>query len=76
MQMFQVSKSRIDSWQQVIKKRGLKIGSKLCLKHFDKADIVEGKNLSGPLSGPFYSYKVSKLTASAFPKYHLSKICS
>jgi hypothetical protein len=76
VQMFPVTKSRIYSWQQVIKKRGLKIGSKLCSKHFDKADIVEGKNLSGPLSEPFYSYKVSKLTASAIPKYHLSKIGS
>ena len=76
VQMFPVTKSRIDSWQQVIKKRGLKIGSKLCLKHFDKADIVEGKNLSGPLAEPFYSYKVSKPTASAIPKYHLSKIGS
>ena len=76
VQMFPVTKSRIDSWQQVIKKRGLKIGSKLCSKHFDKADIVEGKNLSGPLSESFNSYKVSKPTASAIPKYLLSKIGS
>ena len=66
----------IVSWQQVIEKRGLKIGSKLCSKHYDKEDILDGKYLSGPLSGPFYNYKVTKLTASAFPKYHLSKIGS
>jgi hypothetical protein len=76
VKMFSVTKSRIVSWQQVIEKRGLKIGSKLCSKHFDKEDILDGKYLSGPLSGPFYNYKVTKLTASAFPKYHLSKIGS
>ena len=76
VKMFSVTKSRIDSWQQVIQKRGLKIGSKLCSKHFDKEDILDGKYLSGLLSGPFYNYKVTKLTASAIPKYHLSKICS
>jgi hypothetical protein len=68
--MFSVTKSMIDSWQQVIQKRGLKIGSKLCSKHFDKVDTVDGKYLSGP----FYNYKVSKLTAAAIPKYILSKI--
>jgi hypothetical protein len=76
VKMFSVTKSRIDSWQQVILKRGLKIGSKLCSKHFDKEGILDGKYLSGPLSGPFYNFKATKLTASAIPKYHLSKICS
>nr|CAH0104179.1 unnamed protein product [Daphnia galeata] len=76
VKMFSVTKSRIDSWQQVIQKRGLKTGSKLCSKHFDKEDILDGKYLSGPLSGPFYNYKVTKLTAFAIPKYHLSCLSS
>jgi len=76
VKMFSVTKSIIYSWQKVIQKRGLKIGSKLCSKHFDKVVIVDGKYLSGPLSGPFYNFTISKLTASAIPKYLLSKICN
>ncbi|KAI9553656.1 hypothetical protein GHT06_021583 [Daphnia sinensis] len=52
----------------LIRKPGLKIGSPICGRHFDIADIMKGKEIGGVL----YPFKMWKLKDQAIPKHLLS----
>lgn len=69
---FEVTKKRFSEWGKNIPKPGLKIGSPICGRHFDIADIVKGKEIGGV----FYPFKMWKLKDQAIPEHLLSNFIS
>ena len=66
---FTVNKDRSALWQNTQKKPGLKVGSKLCDVHFDKADVEKEKFLFDT----YYPMKNWKLRDGSKPKYFLGE---
>ena len=54
---------------KIIKKHGLKVGSKLCDVHFDKADVEKEKFIFDT----YYPMKPWKLRDGANPKFFLGE---
>lgn len=52
-------------WERVIPKAGLQLGSRICDRHFDPADVIKGREIGGR----FYEFKKWTLTDSAIPKH-------
>ncbi len=65
--MFVVTKSRMPLWEKVLTRKGLKVGMKLCGDHFDDADILRRK----VLSGKFYAYRRLRLRTGSLPKHYI-----
>lgn len=66
---FNVPKASLQAWQDLIKKPGLTVSSRLCSRHFDDTDIVKGR----VIQNIFYPYQVWRLSAGAMPKHFLGK---
>lgn len=69
--MYKVTKTRFTKWKQVIQKKELRVGSKLCGIHFDADDVVRGR----VVSGIFQNYKTHRLAVGVLPKYYLGNFC-
>lgn len=70
---FHVNKLRHSEWGKVILKPGLKIGSRICGRHFDVDDIIKGKEIGGM----FFPFNHWLLKDNAVPKHLLGNIsCS
>ena len=67
--LFQVPVRKVDEWQSVITKPGLKSTSKLCHRHFDDEDILKGRTIQNV----FYPHSKWMLKKEAKPKYFLGK---
>ena len=68
--MYIVTKSRFSKWKQVIRKKGLKVGSKLFGVHFDTEDVVRGRIASVK----FRNYKTHRLAVGVLPKHYLGNL--
>ncbi|XP_045023034.1 uncharacterized protein LOC123467036 [Daphnia magna] len=60
---FHPPKLCLNSWQEIIKKPGLTCQSRICSIHFEKNDILKGREIQGV----FYSYPKWKLKSGARP---------
>ena len=68
---FPVNKTRKSEWEPLILKPGLAVGSRLCDRHFDIADIIRGREIGGV----FYPYDdYWRLSDGAKPKHFLGNI--
>ena len=67
--IFIVTEDRLSIWKKIIKKPGLKVVSKLCDVHFDKADVEKEKFIFDT----YYPMKNWKLRDGAKPKFFLGE---
>lgn len=64
---FNVPKTLLKTWQDIIKKPQLSASSKICSRHFDATDIFKGRTIQNV----FYPYRVWRLKPGAIPKHFL-----
>ena len=67
--IFSVTEDRLSIWKTIIRKPGLKVGSKLCDVHFDKADVEKEKFIFDT----YYPVKIWKSRDGAKPKFFLGE---